>query len=268
MRAVNLIPSEHRSGAAVGSRSEGAVFAVLGLLAGLVVLAGVYGLAHHELSSRRAEAAELTARAQQVQAQAAELASYTSFVSMREQRLQAISQLVGSRFDWASAMGELSRVLPADVALSSLQGTIGSTSGTSSSTTSSSSSSSSTTTAGAGAAISSATPPGMVPTVTLSGCASSQSVVAQTLVRLRLMSGVSAVELLSSTKSSSGGGSGASGTCPDGYPVFSAQVTFEPLPAPPTSDVGALEAAAAPGSASGSAGHSGRVLSSTARVPR
>ncbi len=185
MRAVNLIPSEQRSGAAVGSRSEGAVFAVLGLLVGLVVLAAVYGLAHHQLSTRRAEAAELTARAQQLQEQAAELASYTSFVSMREQRLQAISQLVGSRFDWASAMGELSRVLPADVALSSLQGTIGSTSGTAAaSSPSSSSSSSTTTTAGAGAAVSSATPPGMVPTVTLSGCASSQSVVAQTLVRL------------------------------------------------------------------------------------
>ncbi len=265
MRAVNLIPSEQRSGAAVGSRSEGAVFAVLGLLVGLVVLAAVYGLAHHQLSTRRAEAAELTARAQQLQEQAAELASYTSFVSMREQRLQAISQLVGSRFDWASAMGELSRVLPADVALSSLQGTIGSTSGTAAaSSPSSSSSSSTTTTAGAGAAVSSATPPGMVPTVTLSGCASSQSVVAQTLVRLRLMSGVSAVELLSSTKSTSAGGSGSSGSCPGGYPVFSAQITFEPLPAPPSGDVHALEVAAAPGST----GHSARVLSSTAGVPR
>jgi Tfp pilus assembly protein PilN len=264
VRAVNLIPSEHRSGAAVGSRSEGAVFAVLGLLAGLVVLAAVYGLAHHELSSRRAEATELTARAQQLQEQAAELASYTSFVSMREQRLQAISQLVGSRFDWASAMGELSRVLPADVALSSLQGTIGSTS----TTASSASPSSTTTTAGAGAPVSSATPPGMVPTVTLSGCASSQSVVAQTLVRLRLISGVNAVELLSSTKSTNGGGSGTSGTCPSGDPVFSAQVTFEPLPAPPSSDVQALESTSAPGSTGGSTGHSARVLSSTAKVPR
>lgn len=265
MRAVNLIPSEQRSGAAVGSRSEGAMFAVLGLLVGLVVLAAAYGLAHHQLSTRRAEAAELTARAQRLQAQAAELASYTSFVSMREQRLQAISQLVGSRFDWASALGELSRVLPADVALSSLQGTVGSSSGSSSSA--SPSASASTTAAGAGASVSSATPPGQVPTVTLSGCAVSQSVVAQTLVRLRLMSGVSAVELLSSTKSSSGGGSGSSGTCPADYPVFSAQVTFSPLPAPPAGDVHAIEAAAAPGSAGGSAGPA-RVISSTAKVPR
>ena len=46
--------------------------------------------------SRRAEAATLTARAQQVQAQAAQLSPYTSFMAMREQRLQAISQLIGS----------------------------------------------------------------------------------------------------------------------------------------------------------------------------
>jgi hypothetical protein len=84
------------------------------------------------------------------------------------------------------------------------------------------------------------------------------------------MSGVSAVELQSSTKSTSAGGAsaGSSGTCPGGDPVFSAQVTFEPLPAPPAGDVQALEATAAPGSAGGSAGHSGRVLSSTARVTR
>ncbi len=48
---------------------------------------------------------------------------------MREQRLQAISQLIGSRFDWSAAMGELSRVLPRTISLSSLQGTIGSDNG-------------------------------------------------------------------------------------------------------------------------------------------
>ena len=66
MRAVNLIPSEQRSGGTVGGRSGGAVFLVLGLLGGLIVLAFLYGSSHRELQSRRAEAATLSARAAQV----------------------------------------------------------------------------------------------------------------------------------------------------------------------------------------------------------
>lgn len=256
MRAVNLIPSEQRSGGAVGARSEGAAFAVPVLLAGLAILALLYGMAHHQAASRRAEAASLNARAQQLQAQAARLASYTSFVAMREQRLQAIAQLVGSRFDWSSAMGELSRVLPPTVSLSSMQGTVGSTTATSKASTSSSSSSS---TASASAAVASATPPGTVPTFTLAGCAVNQAVVAQMLVRLRLVSGVGNVTLQSSTKSTSGGGGSSSGSCPKGDPAFTVQVSFEPLPTPPTSSIQALESATPASSSSGGApagGHS------------
>lgn len=255
MRAVNLIPSEQRSGGTVGARSEGAAFAVPVLLAGLAILALLYGIAHHQAASRRAEAAALNARAQQLQAQAARLASYTSFVAMREQRLQTIAQLVGSRFDWSAAMGELSRVLPSTVSLSSMQGTVGATTGSATSKTSSSSSSSS---ASASAPVASATPPGTVPTFTLAGCAINQAVVAQMLVRLRLVSGVGNVTLQSSTKSTSGGG-GTGGTCPKGDPAFTVQVSFEPLPTPPTSSIQALESTTPASSSSGGAqagGHS------------
>jgi Tfp pilus assembly protein PilN len=255
MRAVNLIPSEQRSGGTVGSRSQGAAFAVLALLAGVAVLVFMYGSAHHQVSSRHDEAAALTNEAQQLQSQASQLASYTSFVAMREQRLQAIASLVGSRFDWAAAMGELSRVLPPSVSLSSLQGTVGATTGTagakapSSVTTTASTSTSSTTGAAGGGAVSSATPPGTVPTFTLSGCATSQAVVADTLVRLRLISGVSNVMLLSSTASTSSGG--GDGSCAAGDPLFSVQVSFEGLPTPPSSSVSQLESTASTSSATG-----------------
>jgi Tfp pilus assembly protein PilN len=243
MRAVNLIPAEHRSGGTVGARSEGAAFAVLVLLAGLAVLTFMYGSASHQAASRRAEAAALTARAQQFQAQATELASYTSFVALREQRLQTISQLVGSRFDWATAMGELSRVLPSDVSLNSIQGTVGSA--TVSTTGSKASAPVTSTAVASSAAVSSATPPGTVPTFTLTGCATSQSVVAQTLVRLRLVSGVVNVTLQSSVKSTGGGG--GAGSCPGGDPLFTAEVSFSPLPAAPSSSVQALESTASTG---------------------
>ena len=74
----------------------------------------------------------------------------------------------------------------------------------------------------------SATPPGSVPSFTLSGCATSQSEVALTLDHLRLIDGVSEVTLQSSTKGTSSGGGGAGG-CGSG-PVFAMQVAFEPLP--------------------------------------
>jgi hypothetical protein len=80
----------------------------------------------------------------------------------------------------------------------------------------------------------------------------SQTVVAQMLVRLRLVSGVSSVTLASSTKSGSGGGgASSSGSCPSEAPVFSVSVTFAPLPAPPATSTETLEATADPGSSAG-----------------
>jgi hypothetical protein len=275
MRAVNLIPTEQRKGGAVGRRSQGAAFAVLGLLAGAAILTFMYGMADHQAESRKSEAAALSARAARVQSEAAQLTPYTSFMQMREQRLQTIAQLINSRFDWSSAMGELSRVLPAGVSLSSLDATVASpaagstsssaaakpaaSSSSSSSSPSSSSGSSSATpangTAAAAATTSapatSATPEGATPSFTLAGCAVSQTVVAQMLVRLRLVSGVSSVTLQSSTKSSSGGGGSSGGSCPNEAPVFSVSVTFAPLPAPPATSTETLEATADPGSSAG-----------------
>ncbi|HEV7527802.1 MAG TPA: hypothetical protein VGO29_02790 [Solirubrobacteraceae bacterium] len=255
MRAVNLIPSESRSGAGPGvGRSGGGAYAVLAVLGGLVILALLYGIAHHQISSRRAQAASLTARAQSAQAQAAQLAPYTSFTALRQQRLQAVSDLVDARFDWAHAFHELGRVLPRDASITSLDGTIGPTSGASASappasaaashpaaagsSSSAASASPASAGAGAGATATSATPPGSVPTFTLSGCATSQQEVALTLQRLRLIDGVSEVTLQSSTKSatsaSSAASAGGSGNCKGNQPVFTVQITFDPLPSSST----------------------------------
>jgi Tfp pilus assembly protein PilN len=229
MRAVNLIPTDQRGDAGGGSgRSGGGVYVVLGLLGGLAVMALLYGRAAHETSSRRSDVATLTVEAQQAQARAAQLAAYTSFLTMREQRVQAVSQLVDSRFDWAHAFHELGRVLPPNkVSLTTLDGTVGSSSGSvapPAATTSGSSSPS----------VTSATPPGSVPTFTLTGCATSQAEVALMLDRLRLIEGVKEVALQSSTqsstKSSSSTGAGGSGSCAGGEPAFSAQVVFDALP--------------------------------------
>jgi hypothetical protein len=223
MRAVNLIPTDQRGGAAVGAgRSEGAVYGVIGLIAGLAVLALLYGLAHHQVTSRRAQAATVVAEAQQAHAAAEQLAPYTSFVALREQREQAVASLVDARFDWAHAFHEFGRVLPSDVSIASLGGTVGSSTGTTVVAP---------TATGAASSVTSATPPGSVPTFTLSGCATSQPVVAETIERLRLIDGAHEVTLQSSTSSGSSSTSSGGGSCGGDSTSFSAQVTFDPLPA-------------------------------------
>ena len=242
MKAVNLIPSDDRGGAVItAGRSGGGVFVIAGLLAGLALFALLYGLADRKISHDTSEVASLTARAQQAQVRAGELTPYTSFLQMREQRVQAVAALVASRFDWAQAFHELGRVLPAGkVSLDSIEGSVGSTA----SATPAASSPGAGAGAGASAAstssVTSATPPGSIPTFKLTGCAVSQAEVALMLQRLRLIDGVSEVSLQSSTQSGSGGPSvGGGAGCEGGNPAFTAQVTFDALPAVPTPSAGA-----------------------------
>jgi Tfp pilus assembly protein PilN len=232
MKAVNLIPGEQRQGAGgisdLTGRSGGAALIVLGVVVGLAVMIAMYGSAHHSISSQNGEVAQIKAETSVVEARTGRLTPYTNFVSMADQRTETVAQLVQARFDWSHALRELGRVLPAGTSLSALHGTVGA------STTGSSSSS-----AAASSTPASSTPPGSTPVFTLTGCATSQSVVAQALQRLRLMDGASEVQLQSSTKSETGGasgaggGSGATGTCSGSNPGFTTQVTFVGLPAAP-----------------------------------
>ncbi len=223
MRAVNLIPADQRSGQPVGAgRSQGGAYAVLALIGGLALMAFLYGQARHDVNSRSAQTASLAAQAQQAQAAIERLAPYTSFVAEREQRVQAVDALVDSRFDWAHVMHEFGRVLPTQTSITSLSGSAG-TAGTAGSAGASSSSAGS-----SGPAASASTGP--VPTFSLSGCAMSQSAVALTLERLRLIDGVKEVTLANSTAGTSGS-SASGGECSGHRATFSATVTFDPLPA-------------------------------------
>jgi Tfp pilus assembly protein PilN len=241
MRAFNLIPADERGGTGSGTgKSAGGAFVVLGLLGVLAIFALLYGEARHQISSQRSEVATLTAQAEGAQAQAARLAPYTSFMALHEQRVQAVDQLVDSRFDWAHAFHEFGRVLPKDASLASISGTIGAATATPASATPAATPSAAGATAAA--TVASATPPGSVPTFTLSGCATSQAEVALTIDHLRLIDGVSEVTLQSSTKGTGGGGG-----CAGSDPVFAMQVAFEPLPSvSPTSSTSTTAATATP----------------------
>ena len=202
MRAVNLLPIEQRTGQSVGAgRSQGGAYAVLVLVGGIALMAFLYGQAKHQVTSRRAHAAALTTQAQQAQAAAERLAPYTSFIALRDQRMQAVETLIdfalrlGPRparvwsgapvggFDLLAERHDRARARARRLRVST--------------STSSSAAAASTATP-----VASATPPGSVPTFTLAGCATSQTAVALTLQRLRLIDGVKEVTLQSSTAGS------------------------------------------------------------------
>jgi Tfp pilus assembly protein PilN len=253
MKAVNLIPGEQRQGGgSITGRSDGGALIVLGLLAALAALILMYGNAHHQISSQNGEVASLNAQASAIQARTGRLTPYTDFVSMANQRVQTVSQLVQARFDWSHALHELGRVLPAGVALASLHGNVGAAAASAAPA------------RPAGVTPASSTPPGSTPVFTLAGCATSQSVVAQTLQRLRLMDGATEVQLQSSTKSGASGG-GSSGSCPGGDPSFSVQIVFAGLPAAsaPSASSGTSVSAAAShgGGATEQVSARGRVVS-------
>ena len=259
MRAVNLIPGEHRQGAgSITGRSGGGALIVLGLLAGLAAVLLMYGSAHRQISSQNGEVASLNAQASAIQARTGRLTPYTSFVSMADARTQTVAQLVQSRFDWSHVLHELGRVLPAGSALASLHGTVGPEGASAASST--------TATPVPGATAASSTPPGSTPVFTLTGCAASQSVVAQTLQRLKLMDGATEVQLQSSSKSGSSSGSAGSGGCPAGTATFAAQVQFAGLPSAPAPSV-ATGSSASTAAAHGS-GVDKQVSSQGKSVPR
>lgn len=263
MRAVNLIPADQRpGGASIAGRSGGVAYVIVGLLIVLAGLTALYASAHHEVASREAEATRLSAEASQAEQAASALAPYSSFVTLREERVGDVKQLAGTRFDWAHVMHELGRVLPASsVSLSTVTGAIGAAAETLAPTTETTTPAPTSSTA-VGGSVTSSTPAGSTPVLTIAGCARSQATVALTMDRLRLMNGVSEVSLQSSQESGSATGASSSGACGERGPTFALTVDFEDLPTPQTAPTSA-STSASDSSSSGSSGESASSSSSS-----
>ncbi len=219
MRAVNLLPVDQRRGAAAAGRSGIGVYALLGVLAALVVGAGAYVLASNQVNSNRTKLAEAEHEAANLEQLAAAYRPYEEFARLSQARVATVAQLADSRFDWERVMRELARAMPGDVWLTSLVGTVApgvSIQGASS---------------GATGALRSGLP---LPAVELVGCTESQAAVSRVMARLRTINGVKRVSLAASEKSdaASGGGSGDAGSddCRNGsrrYPQFQLVVFFD-----------------------------------------
>jgi hypothetical protein len=219
MNAVNLIPADSRSGRASLSTSR-PTLALLGGLVLVLIAAVLYVSAVNNVTTRQSELARVTAGAVGWRAAATGFASAVQDSQQRTEQLADVRQLAAGRFPWSPLLSQIGGMMPAAAALTSLTATT--TPGTSPS----------------------AAP---VPSVALAGCAASQSMVAQTMVQLRRVAGVSAVTLSSSSNSGAGAASsgGASGGCPD-TGVFQVSLTFGTSSAPASTTSGSPSGAPAP----------------------
>ena len=216
MRAVNLIPTDQQRGAGgAAGRSGGGAHILLGTLALLVVMAAAYVHTGKSADSKKAELARVTQEATAAEAKGQSLQGFTKFSSLRTKRVDTVSQLAGSRFDWSHALREVARVLPTNAWLSALTGTT--------------SPSVSLGGGGGGSSLRGALP---VPAIEIQGCTTSQASVARMMARLRLIDGVQRVSLEDSTKVQAGGaaGGGGSSDCRGGsshFPLFKIVVFYE-----------------------------------------
>jgi Tfp pilus assembly protein PilN len=253
MRAVNLIPPEERRGGhGTPGRSGGAVYILLGALGILVVAIAAYVLTNNSITDKKAELAKVTNDATVAETQAAALGPYRDFASLKQTRATTVASLAASRFDWERVMRQLAIVLPNDVWLTSVVGTVAPGVAFSSG-------------GGAGSAGGTGSLRSAVqsPAIELVGCTTSQAEVSRVMVRLRQLDGVTRVSLGSSEKAanaaggtsgaggngaSSGGGGGGS-DCRGGsakFPQFQMVVFFKALAGTPAGGSGKSAAAAAP----------------------
>jgi len=247
MRAVNLIPAEDRRGAGgAAGKSGGAAYVLLGALALLVLGLATLTLQGKKVDDRERELAGLQQQVSAEQTRAAELQAFAAFRSLREARVQTVTSLAQSRFDWGAALHEVSRVVPKDVWLTQLNATAAP----------------GVTASGGNSGASGLRGALAVPAIELSGCTTSQPGVARAMAAFRRIDGVTRVSLASSEKSDEQGGGGGGGVttdCRQGrekFPQFAMVVFFQaPAGGLPVGTAGAT--GAAPAGLTGPSGPSG-----------
>ena len=232
MRAVNLIPADlRRAGGSPGATGP-AVYVLLGVLAALVVLVAVWTLAGRSVANGQSDLDRVRAEAAAAEVRAGQLKPYTQFKELRTKRLETVNSLSRSRFNWPFVLREVSRVLPKQVWLTDIVGTVA---------------------------------PGVQledsggiqttqlrnqlasPALEIAGCSTDQEQVARWLARLRSVQGVSRVTLgttekadIPVTKNQTGGGNedDSSTDCRQGnrrIPRFELIIFFEASTATPSS---------------------------------
>src|SRR5215217_5857169 len=135
MRAVNLLTPDQRS-APKGKGSSGpsavdapggiGAFVLLGTLALCVAAVAGYVLSNNIVKERTAQLAAVSAKNDATVQKATALKPYADFQSLAQDRAGTVQALASARFDWEQTLRDISRAMPKEVFLSSLDGTVGS----------------------------------------------------------------------------------------------------------------------------------------------
>jgi Tfp pilus assembly protein PilN len=243
MRPVNLIPPEDRRGEQAPLRTGALVYLVVGAFVAILVGVTAMVLIGNKIAERENEVAGLQREDAALAAEAQRLAAYTQFQAISEQRVDTVSSLADSRFDWERVMRELALVLPTDVWLVNLTATAApgvSIEGGG---------------ASSGGSLRESVPG---PALQLSGCAASQQAVAGLVTSLKDIDGVTRVGVESSEIAGEESGAGVSaggdsGTGSAGEDCrtrsfiakFDLVVAFDAAPVPLTSESEAAPTATA-----------------------
>ncbi len=243
MKAINLLPPDLR-GTPKGASSKPSVapeapagvgaYVVLGALAACVLALAAYVLTTNTVKDRQAQLEATTAQAAATTQRVAQLKPYADFQAMAETRIATVKDLASSRFDWEQALRDVSRAIPANVTLKTLNGSMSS---------------------GTGGSTSSIRGAISAPAVELTGCTKGQKHVATLLSRLRGVDGVTRVSLGKSTKPAAADSPGTTeaDACGKGRPpAFEIVMFFERSKVPATvQDITVAPAGAAQPAAAG-----------------
>jgi Tfp pilus assembly protein PilN len=229
VRAVNLIPSEQRRAKPSG-KASGSAYAIVGVLAVVLVMAVAYVLTSNKVNENETKAAEAKQQADALEAQAAALGSFTNFAAIKDQRLASVVTTAQTRFDWERLMREVSMIMPEG---SWLRTTSASVVGEASPT-------GETATPTAGAALN--------PTATFVGCTRKQSEVATLMVRMGELHRATDVKLNQSAVEAADGEASID-SCGSLY-QFDVTVSFEPVAPPKEAPRGSVRVPASLGGGS------------------
>src|SRR5450830_2096735 len=121
MKRIDLLPPEQRVKA---SRERGLLWAILILVAIVVALGLVYVWQNGQVTDKQVELDGLAAEASVVQQQAVALRPYAEIQTTRTAMTQTAKGIYDSRVPWSTILQEVSLVIPENVRLQSLSGTV------------------------------------------------------------------------------------------------------------------------------------------------
>lgn len=212
MKRIDLLPPEQRVKA---SRERGLLWAILILVAIVVALGLVYVWQNGQVTDKQVELDGLTTEMAAVQQQALALRPYAEIQTTRTAMTQAAKGIYDSRVPWSTILQEVSLVVPENVRLQSLSGTVPAT-------------------MLPGPAVAPAPAAAATTDLTFTGTSYAHKDVAEFMTRLGLIPQLSNVQLASSAGAAATDTTGASGTTGTPTVTFTVTASLRPyLTAPP-----------------------------------